>query len=74
MATYSTILPEQSRGQRIWRATVHGVAKNWTQLSMCWERGWDQEVDLLTGESKKETHQDWENKAHIHLHQVYNGL
>ena len=25
-------LPEESHGQRIWRVTVHGVAKSWIQL------------------------------------------
>ena len=67
-------LPEQPHGQRTWRATVNGVAKSGTQLSMFWERGWDWEVDLMSGESKKTTHLDWESKAHIRLHEVYNGL
>ena len=28
-----SFLPAEFRGQRAWQATVHGVAKSWTQLS-----------------------------------------
>ena len=34
MATHSSILTWRIHGQRAWWATVHGVAKSRTQLSM----------------------------------------
>ena len=33
MVTDSSILPGEYYGQKTWQATVHGVTKNWTQLS-----------------------------------------
>ena len=33
MAMYSSILAWRIPWTEAWRATVHGVAKNWTQLS-----------------------------------------